>query len=215
MGNLYSSSANLEPVQNKLTHKTSKEYTPKLLLGNNILVCGQSGSGKTSLIKYLYSILSNTLSETYVYGDYKTEFNEDFYKKDVDIDSINFNSGTRYFFIVNSLYDRKVISQEGFMKAMFNNNCTVIVDMMYPSLALSPVCRSQFNLTYFAHDDVWTNKKRIYDYYAGFYPTFTDFVKSYDKLLTVGERFNFFTVDRTIDKRNKEVYSYELDRRYL
>jgi energy-coupling factor transporter ATP-binding protein EcfA2 len=195
-----------------IPQRTSKYYTLNPL-GKKMFICGKSGVGKTKLIKYIHHLVHNKISTTNTYvvdpcNSMTKEYNSDFFKVIKNLDDINFNDNKEKLFIFdhfNKLHDSK---NENFEKMMCDKYSTVIVSLQFP-LGISPQLRSLFNVVFLGRDDFFTNRKRLYDNYCGFYKTFKKFN---DHLDQCGD-YSFFTVVSTPFNRN--VYSFKLDESHL
>lgn len=84
------------------------------------------------------------------------------------------------------LADNSVWKKDKNISTIFCNGrhyqITFMLTMQYP-LGIGPTLRTNIDYTFLLHDDLWSNQKRIYDNYAGIFPTF-DFFRQVFKDLT-------------------------------
>ena len=79
------------------------------------------------------------------------------------------------------------------------------------SLGIPPQLRSQVDYTFILRENIWSNRKRLYEHYAGMFPTFEMFCETMDQCT---ENFECLVIDNT-SKSNKiedQVYWYKADK---
>ena len=177
-----------------------------------IVMVAKRGSGKSfvckSIINYLKEIpigiiISPTermdrfygdfFPDSFIYYDYKSEIilkllarqtmikekNEELNKKGKKID-------TRAFIIMDDCLSSKKtwINDQPILELLYNGrhyDITYILTMQY-SLGIQPELRNQFDYIFLFAEEIRSNLKRIYDHYAGMFPTFDSFSKVFPKL---------------------------------
>lgn len=76
-------------------------------------------------------------------------------------------------------YDK---NDKNIRELMFNgrhHNISTIVGASYP-LGFGPEIRTNFDFVMLLKEDIISNKKRLYDYYCGMFPSFDSFIKTFD-----------------------------------
>ena len=168
----------------------------------SICMIGKRGSGKTVLIKELLThmykhkmideciIISPTERMSMQYGNIADKIYYSYNDKIVEelleiqrhrIDEAK-QTGKKPKKVVIVLDD--CLAQKGnwvrsqaTQELLFNSrhyHITIILTMQFP-LGMTPELRSNFDYIFLAHDDFISNIKRIYDHYAGMFPTFDSF----------------------------------------
>jgi len=78
-----------------------------------------------------------------------------------------------------------------------------ILTMQFP-LGISPELRSQFDYIFLLKEEFNSNLKRIYDHYAGMFPTFESFRQIFNQLTSNYGCMVIANTDRGLDKGNEE-----------
>lgn len=85
---------------------------------------------------------------------------------------------------------------QAMQELFFNSRCyriTLLLTMQFP-LGLSPELRSNIDYIFLSSDDFISNIKRIYDHYAGMFPTFDSFRQVFSQITN---DFGFMTIINT------------------
>ena len=161
-------------------------------IGNGVcLIIGKSGTGKTTIVKDILHSKPNSKivcmsgtqrgCEEYsrgtnvVYSEYNPEIIEDFVQDHTDKDKI--------LVLDDCLYDDKW-TKDNVMKNVFFNARNIrtacLLTMPFP-LALPPAFRANVDYVFISRENLIGNRKRIFEHYAGMFPSFNDFCSVMDK----------------------------------
>lgn len=96
----------------------------------------------------------------------------------------NSNSDPRAFLILDDcLYDKSWINEESTRYVFMNGrhiDMVTLITMQYP-LGITPNLRTNIDFVFILRENNITNRKRIYDNYAGMFPTFEMFCQFMDQ----------------------------------
>jgi hypothetical protein len=133
-------------------------------------------------------------------------------KKEVE----QFNKSTidpRAFVILDDcLYD-KTWSKDKFMRLLFMNGrhwkLMLIITMQYP-LGIPPELRTNIDFVFILREPYVSNRKRIYDNYAGMFPTFESFCQVMDQCT---ENYECLVINNNVksNKLQDQVYWYKAE----
>ena len=174
-----------------------------------IVMIGKRGTGKSFLIKdLLYNkedipvgtvvsptekmnkFFSHFIPPIFIHDEYTPELVRNVLKRQSDIIK-KINSGEygddvdpRAFLIFDDcLYDDKWAKDKN-MKAIFMNGrhfkLTFLLTMQFP-LGIKPHMRTNIDYTFILRENIVSNRRRIYEHYAGMFPTFDIFCKIMDE----------------------------------
>lgn len=93
----------------------------------------------------------------------------------------------------------KMLKSDSFQELMFNGrhyHISVILTMQFP-MTLSPSIRCNMDYVFLTNDCMISNKKKLYDYYAGMFPTFSSFNSCLDTL----ENYCFLAIKNCVDSQ--------------
>ena len=79
------------------------------------------------------------------------------------------------------------------------------------SLGIPPNLRTNVDYVFILRENIWSNRKRLYDHYAGMFPTFEMFCETMDQCT---ENYECLVIDNT-SKSNRiedQVYWYKADK---
>lgn len=111
------------------------------------------------------------------------------------------------------LHDKTFFKENYGRTLMYNGRClgvTLIITIQYP-FGISPECRSQIDHIMMANEDFMSNKKKLYNYYAGMFST----TEAFSSALDDTEYYQFMTVInkgrvKSIEDRIAYIKTYEL-----
>jgi hypothetical protein len=85
----------------------------------------------------------------------------------------------------------------------------VIITMQYP-LGIPPTLRTNIDYVFIGHENITSNRKRIYDHYAGIFPNFDIFCQVLDDFT---QDYGFLVIDNTRKSNKLEdlVYWYKAE----
>ena len=120
---------------------------------------------------------------------------------------------TRAFFILDDcLYDNTWQKDKNIRSCFMNGRhykLMFILTMQF-SLGIPPNLRTNIDYVFILRENIWSNRKRLYDHYAGMFPTFEMFCETMDQCT---ENYECLVIDNT-SKSNKiedQVYWYKAD----
>ena len=125
----------------------------------------------------------------------------------------NSNSDPRAFLILDDcLYDKSWINEESTRYVFMNGrhiDMVTLITMQYP-LGITPNLRTNIDFVFILRENNITNRKRIYDNYAGMFPTFEMFCQFMDQCT---ENYECLVINNN-SKSNKlqdQVFWYKAD----
>jgi len=155
---------------------------------------------------------------TFIHHDYKPEIMEKLLKRqDLIIEKNNkrIKDGkkkldTRVLFIMDDCMSAKKqwAEDSNFLSIMNegrHRHITYILSMQY-SLGILPEYRSQFNFIFLLAEDIRMNRKKLYEHYAGMFPTFELFESVF---LQMTQNYGCMVIDnssRSIDLKERIFY---------
>ena len=110
------------------------------------------------------------------------------------------------------LYDDKW-SRDKLMRLIFMNGrhwkIMLMISMQYP-LGVPPILRTNIDFVFIFREPVRKNRERLYENYAGMFPTFETFNQIMDKLIGWDE---CLVIDNTVESNNWQdrVYLYKAE----
>jgi len=197
----------------------------KLIYKKNptILIMGKRGSGKTTLVKDIIhknihkyinndNIIFASTGRGDNFGEYKidnimknniiqTEYNEDILKEYLNKKMIDIKENIRentYVIFDDVIYSNKVVKTDKFLQDLQLNNrhylITSIFTQQYP-IKFPIEFQMNFDYIILVGDDFISNLRKIYDYYAGIFPSFDSFRQIHRELT---EDHRCMIIDNTI-----------------
>jgi hypothetical protein len=155
--------------------------------------------------EYNTSIIENILKrQRSVLKQIKKE--EETYKKKSTID-------LRAFVIMDDCLFDNIWSKDKMMKLLFLNGrhwkIMLIITMQYP-LGIPPMLRTNIDYVFILREPYISNRKRIYDNYAGMFPTFDIFCQVMDSCT---ENYECLVINNNVksNKLNDQVFFYKAD----
>ena len=155
---------------------------------------------------------------TFIHHDYKPEIMEKLLKRqDLIIEKNNKRIkdnkkklDTRVLFIMDDCMSAKKqwAEDSNFLSIMNegrHRHITYILSMQY-SLGILPEYRSQFNFIFLLAEDIRMNRKKLYEHYAGMFPTFELFESVF---LQMTQNYGCMVIDnssRSIDLKERIFY---------
>jgi hypothetical protein len=124
------------------------------------------------------------------------------------------NIDPRAFLILDDcLYDNTWQKDKNIRSCFMNGRhykLMFILTMQF-ALGIPPNLRTNVDFVFILRENIWSNRKRLYDHYAGMFPTFEMFCETMDQCT---ENFECLVIDNT-SKSNKiedQVYWYKADK---
>ena len=124
------------------------------------------------------------------------------------------NLDPRAFLILDDcLYDNTWQKDKNIRSCFMNGRhykLMFILTMQF-ALGIPPNLRTNVDFVFILRENIWSNRKRLYDHYAGMFPTFEMFCETMDQCT---ENFECLVIDNT-SKSNKiedQVYWYKADK---
>lgn len=178
----------------------------------SIVIIAKRGSGKTWLVRALLEFFKNIpvgvviaetdrmngfyknfISDSYIHYEYKSKILEKLLIRQEKMIELNIekNKQGKYFddrsFIVmdDCLGDKKTWCNDTLLRKLLYNgrhyHIMYILTMQY-SLGIQPELRSNFDYIFLLADDFGSNQKRLFDHYAGMFPSFDAFKQVFSTL---------------------------------
>lgn len=153
--------------------------------------------------------------ESFIYYDFNTEIlakvfarQEKIIEKNKELFKYKKKIDTRAILVMDDcLAQKSQWTKDDRIKELLMNGrhykLMYILTMQFP-LGISPELRSQFDYIFLLKEEVMTNLKRIYDHYAGIFPTFESFRQIFTQLTADYGCMVIANTDRGIDKGNAE-----------
>uniref|UniRef100_A0A6C0H5V4 Uncharacterized protein n=1 Tax=viral metagenome TaxID=1070528 RepID=A0A6C0H5V4_9ZZZZ len=213
--------------ENDLNGNTSK--------GPVIVLIGKRDTGKSVLIKDILfhhknipigTVISGTemgngfyseiVPKIFIHHEYNTGIIENVLKRQRMVLKQNKQlnqqrQDPRTFAILDDcLYDDKW-SRDKLMRLLFMNGrhwkIMLVISMQYP-LGIPPVLRTNIDFVFILRENIRKNREKIYDNYAGMFPTFECFNQIMDKCT---ENFECLVIDNTVksNRLQDQVYWYK------
>ena len=120
----------------------------------------------------------------------------------------------RSFLILDDcLYDNSWQKDKNIRSCFMNGRhykLLFIITMQF-SLGIPPQLRSQVDYTFILRENIWSNRKRLYEHYAGMFPTFEMFCETMDQCT---ENYECLVIDNT-SKSNRiedQVFWYKAEK---
>ena len=120
----------------------------------------------------------------------------------------------RAFLILDDcLYDNSWQKDKNIRSCFMNGRhykLLFILTMQF-ALGIPPSLRTNVDFVFILRENIWSNRKRLYDHYAGMFPTFEMFCETMDQCT---ENFECLVIDNT-SKSNKienQVYWFKADK---
>ena len=158
----------------------------------------------------------------FIHNEYKTEIIENILKRQRQVmKQINkemeafkkSNIDPRAFVILDDcLYDNSW-SRDKMMRLLFLNGrhwkVMLVLTMQYP-LGIPPTLRTNIDYVFILREPYIANRKRIYENYAGMFPTFESFCQIMDNCT---ENYECLVIDNNVksNKLTEQVYWYKAD----
>ena len=124
------------------------------------------------------------------------------------------NIDPRAFLILDDcLYDNSWQKDKNVRSCFMNGRhykLMFILTMQF-ALGIPPNLRTNIDYVFILRENIWSNRKRLYDHYAGMFPTFEMFCETMDQCT---ENYECLVIDNT-SKSNKiedQVYWYRADK---
>lgn len=201
-----------------------------------IVILGKRGSGKSWLLKdILYhkrdipvgTIISPTESanqffgdfipKIFIYDEYQQPILLNFRKRQFKMTKMH-KKGNKdldpraYLVLDDCLYDNAWKNDKYIKEVFFNGRHISILfflTMQYP-LGISPQLRTNIDYVFIFRENIMANRKRLYEQYAGMFPTFEMFCKVMDQCT---ENYECLVINNNIqsNKIEDQVYWYKAE----
>lgn len=166
-------------------------------LNTKILIMGGKESGKTTLVRDIYSQIQDQIDEVHVfsnvlshYTDITNAIYEDFSLLDDLCLYCKTHHDSKKLVIIENILDHKQFDL--LTDLLFNGksyNVTLILTLQSP-LPLKPEYRYIFEYVFASFYDFVSDQKKLYNYYFGMYPSFEGFMTIFSML----EQFDFMAM---------------------
>lgn len=151
-------------------------------LNSNILIIGGKESGKTAIVRDIYSQIQNNLHEVHVFSNVTSYYTDitnaiynDFFLIENFISICHDRPTINKLVIVENIIDKNQIKLiEDLLFQGKNYNVTVIVTIQNP-MEIMPEYRSEFKYVFTSHYDFYSDQKKLHDFYFYMYTSFDYF----------------------------------------
>lgn len=157
---------------------------------------------------------SNMLPKAFIHNEYSSYFIENIMKRQkhilAQIDSEKRMSGYaktdgRAFVILDDCaFDRKVWNRDRLIQYIFMNGrhmkIMLMITMQYP-MGISPELRSNIDYVFILRNVITTERKKIYEHYAGIFPSFEAFCQIMDSCT---DNYECLVIDNTVQSNKIE-----------
>lgn len=189
---------------------------------STIFLIGRRGTGKSTLLRdiayHLHSTnkidvgigmspteaasesLGKFLPNSLIYSGYS----EKKLQQIMEIQRVTWEKGTGYNVLLcldDCCYDKAILKTKTFRELMMNGRhrkITLILTTQY-CLDLPPPVRSNIDVVFMARDNLISNKKRLYEQFAGFFACQADFNKTFAALTT---NYELMVIDNKTTQSN-------------
>ena len=194
---------------------TGKSFLTKYILYNNrsipvgTVISGTEGANK---------FYSEIVPPVFIHEEYTPLILNNVLKRQkIIMKKKNQNVGNidpRAFLILDDcLYDNSWQKDKNIRSCFMNGRhykLMFILTMQF-ALGIPPNLRTNIDYVFILRENIWSNRKRLYDHYAGMFPTFEMFCETMDQCT---ENYECLVIDNT-SKSNKiedQVYWYKADK---
>lgn len=201
-----------------------------------INIIGKRATGKTTLVRDILYHNNNSISNTLIFNtseeavkeysnifnNVQTEYNplllEYYNNKQLEFRKnnngyYNYSSMDTDMIVFDDLmYDTSLVKDNYFKRLMFNSIHlkTGLILTMSTCLGLPPCLRANIDYVFILRENMVSNRKRLYEQYAGMFPTFDVFCQVMDQFTN---NYECLVIDNTSRSNNIEdiVYWYKAD----
>lgn len=207
-------------------------------IGDNkiVVMIGKRGTGKSWLMKDIMyhkryipvgAVVSPTervnkffgkfIPKVFIHDEYNQSILTNFRKRQFKmanlIENGNENIDPRSYLIFDDcLYDNSWKNDKYIREVFFNYRhlfCIFLLSMQFP-LGISPQLRSNIDYVFILRENIVSNRRRIYEHYAGMFKTFEMFCSVMDQCT---ENFECLVIDNNIQSNRIEdqIYYYKAE----
>jgi len=157
----------------------------------------------------------NFIPEIFIYDDYSPEIVAKLLKRQEKRIQKRRSDDNRTFLVMDDcLYDNKWVKDVPIRNIFMNGRhykVMYLLLMQYP-LGITPALRSNIDYVFLLKEPNLSNRKRLYEHYAGVFPTFDMFSETLDKLT---EDYSCMVIDNTsrMGKIEDSVFWYKAQER--
>tara|TARA_Y100000389_G_scaffold190678_1_gene215769 strand:+ start:3355 stop:4167 length:813 start_codon:yes stop_codon:yes gene_type:complete len=158
----------------------------------------------------------NFVPDLYIYNDYTPELIQGFLKRQQhvrDIAKTRKGIDERSFLVMDDcMFDNKWVKDKEIREIFFNGrhyNVFFILLMQY-ALGITPALRSNIDYVFILKEPNITNRRKLYDHYAGAFPSFEVFSQAMDQCTN---DYECLVVDNTVQSNNlvDQVFWYKAE----
>lgn len=211
------------PIGSAMRKLKIAKWKPELMVpASTLLLIGRRGTGKSSLLRDLaYHLtkggkvdigigmsptesssvsLGNFLPSSMIYSGYS----EKKVQQIMDTQKRMWDRGHGYNVLLcldDCCFDKSILKTRTFRELMMNGRhrkITLILTTQY-CLDLPPAVRSNIDVVFMARDNIVSNRKRLYEQFAGFFQCQADFNKTFSALTT---NFEVMVIDNKSTQSN-------------
>ena len=209
-----------------------KKFNMKWIKSDKICVfIGKRGSGKSTTVKDLLFHLRNIpvgtvispseklnnfysgiIPPLFIHDEYSSELIQKVLERQLNV--IKNGASNPYAFLImddclfDNTWQKDIKMREIFMNGR-HYKLLVIITMQYP-LGIPPILRTNVDYLFIGHENITSNRKRIYEHYAGIFPNFDIFCQVLDNFT---QDYGYLVIDNTCKSCKLEdlVYWYKAD----
>ena len=159
----------------------------------------------------LNSFYSNFIPDLYIYSEYNTDILNKIFKRQSLLNEINkqrkkdnkTDKDDSIMLIMDDCMSSKGnwINDPNILELFFNgrhHHLSFILTMQY-SVGIPPEMRSNFDYIFLLAEDIISNRKRLYEHYAGMFPTFDIFQQVFS---SITENYGILVINNRIHSKD-------------
>jgi hypothetical protein len=209
-----------------------KKFNMKLIGPDKICVfIGKRGSGKSTTVKDLLyhqrnipvgtvispseklnNFYSGIIPPLFIHDEYSQELIEKVLERQLNVIKYGSNNPFAFLIMDDCLFDNSWPKDKRMREIFMNGRhykLLLIITMQYP-LGIPPVLRTNIDYVFIGHENITSNRKRIYEHYAGIFPNFDIFCQILEDFT---QDYGYLVIDNTRKSSRLEdlVYWYKAE----
>jgi hypothetical protein len=201
------------------------QFNTQIQSGSSVVIIGRRAMGKTVLAKDLFKKIHNKLNIPTLaisginnHKELKSLNTPNIIGTDNPIGvstNITLNESALLILMDDCCHLKDIFKLPTINNLFLNgrhNKITFIITMSY-AMDMPPMLRANTDLVFLFHDPIVSNKKRLYDQYAGMFPTFEAFCQVFDEI--TNDKYICMVIDNTCHSNKLEDmvfwYNAEID----
>jgi len=167
-----------------------------------VVLIGKRGTGKSCLTKDILfnhkdipvavvvsgservnAFYSHMIPDLYIYDNYKEEIVESLLKRQVKAENNSWTEKNAILIFDDCLYDNAWVKDTKIREVFMNGrhyNLMFILTMQY-AMGIPPALRTNIDYVFIFRDNIHSNKRRLWEHYAGIFPTYEMFNEVFEE----------------------------------